>query len=443
MDNFYNSHSQKSFSNSDRNKKWRKISLGVVFLLTILVAFGAGMYMAKKNEVIGDLAEKESIYVGKLTGKYQESEKGQIVQNIDFQLYWDVWHALKNKYVDKDEIKDKELFYGSLEGMVRAIGDPYTVFMNPQESQDFKKSLSEDSFEGIGAEISIRDDVLTIIAPLTDTPAAKAGLKPGDRVLAIDGESTANIGLDDAVQKIRGKEGTDVTLTISRESFEHLQDIVITRGYIVVKSVRTHIKENGIYVIEIINFKNDTVGLFNDAVKEIVAKNPKGIILDMRNNPGGYLDGAVEVASEWIEDGNVVLEKLADGQEQEHKARGRARLKNIPTVVLVNVGSASASEIVAGALKDHNKSIILGKKTFGKGSVQSLESLIDNSSLKVTVAKWLTPKGTTIEDEGIEPDIKVEMTDEDYAQVKDPQMKEAIQVLEKGVDEARKELEQQ
>jgi carboxyl-terminal processing protease len=210
-----------------------------------------------------------------------------------------------------------------------------------------------------------------------------------------------------------------------------------------VKSVRVQEKEDGIYVIEITNFKNDTVELFNSAVRDIVAQDPQGIILDVRNNPGGYLDGAVEVASEWVEDGNIVLEEFGDGSKQEYKARGMARLKDIPTVVLVNIGSASASEIVAGALQDHGQAIVLGEKTFGKGSVQSLENFSDQSSIKVTVAKWLTPNGSTIQDKGIEPDIKVEMTEDDYDQVKDPQMDKAMEVLIKGPEEVKKTLEQQ
>lgn len=434
---------QGSSSVTGKGGKLKKFFVFIAFLIAIVIAFGAGMYMAKNNEAVGELAKEEVIYLGKLTGKYQEPKEGQIAQNIDFSLYWEVWDAIKNKYVDKEGIEDKELFYGSLEGLVRSVGDPYTVFMDPQESLDFEKSLREDSFEGIGAEISIRDNILTIVAPLSDTPAAKAGLQPGDKVLAIDGESTANIGLDDAVQKIRGEEGTVVTLTISRKSFEQARDIDITRGYIVVKSVRVQEKEDGIYVIEITNFKNDTVELFNSAVRDIIAQDPQGIILDVRNNPGGYLDGAVEVASEWVEDGNIVLEEFGDGSKQEYKARGMARLKDIPTVVLVNIGSASASEIVAGALQDHGQAIVLGEKTFGKGSVQSLENFSDQSSIKVTVAKWLTPNGSTIQDKGIEPDIKVEMTEDDYDQVKDPQMDKAMEVLIKGPEEVKKTLEQQ
>ncbi len=349
-------------------------------------------------------------------------------QEVDFDLYWEVWDALHEKYVDKDKINDKELFYGSIEGMVRAMNDPYSVFMDPREAEDFQKSLNETSFEGIGAEISIRDNVLTVVSPLEGTPADKAGLRPGDKILSIDGTSTANMNLDEAVQKIRGEKETEVVLTILRESFQEPQDISIVRGEIVVKSVRTKM-EDDIFIIEITNFKNDTFDLFNQAVKEAEEKDPKGIVLDLRNNPGGYLQGAVEIASEWVEDGNIVIEEFAGGKKEEYEAKGLARLKDFNSVVLINNGSASASEIVAGALQDHKEAIILGEKSFGKGSVQSLEDFENKSSIKITVAKWLTPSGDTIEEKGIEPDIKVEMSQKDYDQVKDPQLDKALELL--------------
>ncbi|MFW5888541.1 MAG: S41 family peptidase, partial [Patescibacteria group bacterium] len=362
------------------------------------------------------------------TGKYSRSPEGKLGQEVDFDLYWEVWDALHEKYVDKDKINDKELFYGSIEGMVRAMNDPYSVFMDPREAEDFQKSLNETSFEGIGAEISIRDNVLTVVSPLEGTPADKAGLRPGDKILSIDGTSTANMNLDEAVQKIRGEKETEVVLTILRESFQEPQDISIVRGEIVVKSVRTKM-EDDIFIIEITNFKNDTFDLFNQAVKEAEEKDPKGIVLDLRNNPGGYLQGAVEIASEWVEDGNIVIEEFAGGKKEEYEAKGLARLKDFNSVVLINNGSASASEIVAGALQDHKEAIILGEKSFGKGSVQSLEDFENKSSIKITVAKWLTPSGDTIEEKGIEPDIKVEMSQKDYDQVKDPQLDKALELL--------------
>jgi carboxyl-terminal processing protease len=406
----------------------KKISLFILFLIALLLSFGAGVYMSQNNETIKELAKEGNVYLGEVTGKYSRSPEGKLSQDVNFSLYWEVWDALHEKYVDKDNISDKELFYGSIEGMVRAIDDPYSVFMDPREAKKFQESLNETSFEGIGAEISIRDDILTVVSPLEGTPADKAGLRPGDKILAIDGTSTANINLDEAVQKIRGKKGTEVVLTIARKSFQEPQDIPIVRGEIVVKSVKTEMK-NDIFIIEITNFKNDTFGLFNQAVQEAVQKDPKGIILDMRNNPGGYLQGAVEVASEWIENGNVVIEEFADKKRREYEAKGVARLKDFNTVVLINQGSASASEIVAGALQDHKEAVIMGEKSFGKGSVQSLQDFENNASVKITVAKWLTPSGDTIEEKGIEPDIKIEMTQEDYDQVKDPQLDKALELL--------------
>ena len=408
--------------------KWlKRISIFLLFLIAVLAAFGAGMYMSQKSEVLGELAKKEHVYAGKVLGKYSGSEK-DLGGNVKFDLYWEVWDTLHEKYVDKENIKEKELFYGSLEGMVEAMGDPYTTFMNPKEAKEFQESMSETSFEGIGAEISIRDNMLTVVAPLDGRPADKAGLQPGDKILAIDGTSTANISLDEAVQRIRGEKGTDVTLTIARDSFEAPQDISVTRGKIVVESVRTKMKD-GVYVIEITNFKNNTVGLFHEAVREALKKDPEGIVLDVRNNPGGYLQGAVAVASEWVENGNVVIEDFGNGEKKEYEAEGRARLKDYNTTVLINKGSASASEIVAGALQDHGEATIVGEQSFGKGSVQTLERFSNNASVKISVARWLTPDGSTIEGEGITPDVKVKMTEEDYKEVNDPQLKRAIKII--------------
>jgi carboxyl-terminal processing protease len=414
--------------NKKEGKLLKRISFFILFLIALLISFGAGMYLSQNNETIKELAREGNVYLGELTGKYSRSPDGKLSQDVDFGLYWEVWDALHEKYVDKDEINDKELFYGSIEGMVRAMGDPHSVFMDPGEAKDFQESLNETSFEGIGAEISIRDNVLTIVSPLEGTPADKAGLRPGDKVLAIDGTSTANMSLDAAVQNIRGEKGTEVVLSISRKGFQEPKDFPITRGEIVVKSVRTEMKED-IFVIEITNFKNDTFDLFNQAVREAVEKDPEGIVLDLRNNPGGYLQGAVEVASEWVENGNVVIEEFAGGKKEEYEAKGVARLKDFSTVVLINKGSASASEIVAGALQDHDEALVVGEQSFGKGSVQSLQDFENNASVKLTVAKWLTPSGDTIEGEGIEPNIEVEMTQEDYDQVRDPQLDKALNLL--------------
>src|SRR6056297_1635206 len=409
-----------------------RISMVVLVLILILVSFGAGLYLPGKMEVMEDLAKSEAMYAGKILGKYSEPEKGALEQNINFDLYWDVWNTLKDEYVEGDNISDKKLFYGSLEGMVNALDDPHTTFLDPQESQNFQKSMSG-QFEGIGAEVSMKKDILTVVAPLDGTPADRAGLKAGDKILEVNGSSTESMSLDEAVSRIRGEEGTDVVLTVFNEDMEEPRDVTITRGVIEVKSVETELKNNGIFVIEVKDFNNDTLRLFNKALEEAHERGAQGIILDLRNNPGGYLDTAVEVASAWVEDGPVVIEKFSEEKKKEYEARGKAELKDYPTVVLVNRGSASASEIVAGALQDYEEAVVVGEQTFGKGSVQSLVPLKEGSSLKVTVAEWLTPDGETISEQGVTPEKKVELSLEDYNNNKTPQMDTAIEILEKMI----------
>ncbi len=409
-------------------KNYRKSVVVIVILLLITAGFSGGVLFTKKTEIDDRIVEKNYVYLGDVFNKYEENTRENLSKDVDFDIFWDVWDILKSKYVDADELKEKEMFYGALRGLVWSTGDPYTTFMNPVVSKEFSDDL-KGTFEGIGAEIGIKGDVLTIIAPLTDMPAQKAGLRSGDKVLAIDGEDTVGIFIDEAVRKIRGPKGTDVILNIWREGFEEPRDFTITRGKIIVKSVKWEMRDDSIMVIEISNFNSDTESLFNRAIKDAINLNPKGIVLDLRNNPGGYLDTAIEIASGWVEDGVIVLEKFSEENKNEYLARGRARLAQFKTVVLVNMGSASASEIVAGALKDYGLAAIVGEKTFGKGSVQALEELEDGSSVKITVAHWLTPEGVNINKEGIQPDEKVEFTMEDWEAGKDPQMDKAVEIL--------------
>lgn len=411
--------------------KWFKRIVWFFLVLILMVSsFAFGLYAVEKNEILKELAGDEVVFLGKLIGKYSQAKEGVLTQEVDFNLFWDVWNTLERDYVDKDKINEKELFYGAIRGMVAALGDPYTVYMNPQIAQEFEDDLAG-TFEGIGAEIGIRDDILTIIAPLDDMPAQKAGLKAGDKIYAINDESTAGITIDEAVRKIRGPKGTGVVLTISENGLEKIRDVEITRDTIIIKSIKTELRDDNIFIIKITNFNDDTLVLFNNAVMEILEKNPSGIILDLRNNPGGYLDTAIEIGSEWVEDGIIVTEQFSEDKKTEYLSRGRARLKDYETVILVNQGSASASEIVSGALKDNGKAVIIGKKTFGKGSVQSLKEFSDGSSVKVTVAKWLTPNGDCINDKGIEPDYEVDLTVDDYKENKDPQLDKAVEILNK------------
>ncbi len=420
--------------NSIKNKKntGRKALLFLIFFLFLVISFGSGVFWANKDFVRAQILNREVDVAVKIVNLYSKANEKLFPQDIDFNIFWDAWRDLKEYYVDKDKLTDKKLFYGALKGMTAAAGDPYTIFMEPKIAKEFSDDLAG-TFEGIGAEIGIKNDVLTVIAPLPDMPAEKAGLKAGDKILSIDNKNTMGMSIDEAVSRIRGPKGTEVVLSIMRPGFDTVKDFTIKRGKIVVKSVRTNLRSDGIFVIKITSFNEDTKKLFDRATREAIDKNAKAIILDLRNNPGGFFDAAIEVASEWVREGDVVVsEKFYDGHQDDSLARGRPRLRVFPTVVLVNQGSASASEIVAGALKDYGLAIIVGKKTFGKGTVQNLTKLSDNSQLKITVAKWLTPSGLSINEEGIHPDVDVDLTIDDYNADKDPQMEKAVELLLSG-----------
>jgi len=357
-----------------------------------------------------------------------EATKTENNANFNFNLYWEVWDRLKSDYVDKNKIKDEDMFYGSLRGLAASMDDPYTIFMDPKEAKEFTADLSG-TFEGVGAEVGMRNDLITVIAPLADMPAEKAGIRSGDKIYAIDGVSTIGMSVDEAVKKIRGPKGTEVVLTVIRKDEEKPLDIKITRGLILVKSVKTEVRKDGVMLITVSNFNDDTLDLFNQAVKNAVSAKPKGLILDLRNNPGGYLDTAIAMASAWVKEGPVVVEQFGEGKRQEYFANGNNSLGDFKTIVLINGGSASASEIVAGALRDYKKATLVGEQSYGKGSVQSLRDLSDGSALKVTVAKWLTPNGDFINDKGIAPDIEVKLNKEDLDNNRDPQLEKALELI--------------
>lgn len=404
-------------NSSSRRAKIVFYILGLIILLAL--AFWGGM--ATAQPYFKNLKNVASVFEGSILNK------PQVGGDLDFKLFWEVWDTVKRDYVDQGSLSEKKLFYGALSGLVGATGDPYSVFMNPEEAKEFEEDLSG-TFEGIGAEIGFRNNVLTIVAPLEDMPAVKAGLRAGDKIYAIDKQSAADLSVDEAVKKIRGPKGTTVTLSVIRDGVDKPLDITITRDTVVVKSVKTsYDAKKKIFTIKISNFNDDTEVLFNQAVQDAIVKNPKGLILDLRNNPGGYLETAVKVASEWIDKGVVVSEEFSDKKKIEHSSNGSNRLASIPTVVLVNKGSASASEIVAGALKDYGKATLIGEKTFGKGSVQVLRQMEDGSVVKITTAKWLTPKGSYIHEKGIEPDKAVEMKIDD--EKNDLQYNEAVKFL--------------
>lgn len=397
-----------------------KKSSFVIIILLFGLSFYLGFAQGKKyGETAGSVLLTKSI----VENKYSDN------QAVDFSLFWKVWDLVKSKHISKDSLDAQKMVYGAINGMLKATDDPYSSFMDPKETKEFSEQI-DGSFEGIGAELGIKDKILTVIAPLEDSPAEKAGLHAGDKIIKIDGKISADFDIDQAVDLIRGKKGTTVVLTIFRNGDNDTKDITVTRDVVKIKSVKLEFKSDNIAYLKINEFGEETTREFRTAVNEIINKKSKGIILDLRNNPGGLLDKCVEVASFMISKGKVVVaEENSAGEKDNLYTKGGDILNNIPAVVLINEGSASASEILAGALKDNRNLTLVGKKTFGKGSVQELLKLPGNTSVKITVAKWLTPSGSYIMEKGISPDVEVEIKAEDYENNRDPQLDKALEIL--------------
>ncbi|PIZ71224.1 hypothetical protein COY07_05260 [Candidatus Peregrinibacteria bacterium CG_4_10_14_0_2_um_filter_43_11] len=350
------------------------------------------------------------------------------LEQMNMQLFWDIWSMLFAKYVDPHVLDSQNMIYGAIHGMVSSLNDPYTTFMTPKENKEFQNNL-EGNLEGIGAELTLKDGMLTIVSPLKGSPAKKAGLMPEDVIYKINDEMTTDLTLEQAVMKIRGTKGTPVTLSILRKGHKDPIEIKIIRNVINISSVEWKMIDD-FALIEINQFGNQLNQEFNKAINDVLSKRPKGMILDLRFNGGGFLDGAVDITSEFLEKGLVVSIKRRNPQENEDiYVNGKARLANVPLVVLINKGSASASEIVAGAIQDHKRGRIIGETSFGKGTVQEVINLIGGSSLRVTVAKWYTPNNVNISETGITPDEMVERTTEDYEKDNDPQLDASINYL--------------
>ncbi len=347
-----------------------------------------------------------------------------------FAPFWEAWNIVHNQFVDQP-VDDTVLMRGAIKGMMDALGDKQTFYMDPKLYEDQTTQL-QGSYEGIGAYVDLRGDYLTIVSPIEGSPAEAAGLQPGDKVIAIDGEDMTGVPPEEARSKIIGPEGTPVTLTVSHDGQTNPLEFTITRAKIAMHSAEGKMleNENGIGYIDINTFGDQTTQELRDALDKVLAENPKGIIIDLRNNPGGYLKTAVEVSSEFIEKGPILYEKFGNGKLEEHDALGKGRALKIPLVVLVNEGSASASEILTGALQDYGRAKVVGVQSYGKGSVQVWQPLSNNQgAARVTIAKWLTPKERAIDHVGLTPDVIVEMTEEDYTADRDPQLDAAIQTL--------------
>ncbi len=354
---------------------------------------------------------------------------------LDMDPFWNVWNTLEEKFAPASttafDLSNQDKLWGAVAGLAASYGDPYTVFFPPAESKAFEEEISG-SFGGVGMEIGVQDGVLTVIAPLKGTPADRAGVKAGDRVIGIDGQSATGFSTDEAIMLIRGEIGTPVTITFIREGVSEPLVKTIVREAIEIPTVKTRLTEENVFVIELYNFSAVSPNLFRRSLREFIDSGTDKLIIDLRNNPGGYLEAALDMASWFLPMGKVVVtEDFGSKQEAEiYRSKGYDIFNdNLKMAILVNEGSASASEILAGALREHGKATLIGAQTFGKGSVQELVPITGETSLKVTVAHWLTPNGNSISDGGLKPDIEVKLTPENTKNGRDPQLEKAIEYL--------------
>lgn len=410
----------------DKTNKFKKYFLAYIIILLILGSFASGLFLGRSSIVQDNvtLQKVEQTILSKYSDRSPE---------VDFSLFWDVWNLIDEEYIYRP-VDHEKMLYGAIQGALFTLDDPYTQFLDPDETKEFNNEL-HGNLEGIGAEVGIRNNVLTVISPLKDSPAATAGLKSKDVILEIDGTTTADLTLTESVSLLRGPQGTEVTVLVARKGEDEVKEITIERAAIDVKSVDYKMinvsdKDNNIAFIEITQFGDKTADEFSNAITEILAKNPSGIILDLRNNVGGYFKTAVSIADEFLPEDNIIaIESFSDGTKEDYISTGNMRINNIPVVILVNNGTASASEILSASLNENLGSKLIGEKTYGKGTVQIVENLKNDSSVRISIAEWLTPNGENIEGIGIEPDIIVELTEDDYNEDSDPQLDKALEII--------------
>jgi carboxyl-terminal processing protease len=397
----------------EKENKTKKSSF-IKILAGVIIVFCLGFYSSEANIIKIDIP----------TQKEAQNNQG-LPEQLDYSAIEEVYSKLKSNF--DGELDAGKLQDGLREGLVKAAGDPYTEFLDEKASKEFQENLTG-SFEGIGAELGKKDELIVIVSPISGFPADKAGLKANDTIVEINGESAVDLSIIQAVDKIRGPKGTEVKLGVIRDGKRF--DFKITRDTISIPSVKTEKISGNVGVIKISRFSEDTASLVRNAAEKFKSENVEGVILDLRGNPGGLLDASVDVSSVWLVKGQTILqEKRGSEVIKTYFAEGDPILNGVKTVILINEGSASASEIVAGALSDHGAATLLGTKSFGKGSVQEVNELDFGGILKVTVARWYTPDGINIDKDGIKPDKKVELTKKDIDQKKDPQQRAAANLL--------------
>ncbi len=406
----------------------------VIFVGLLLAAgvFSSGVYIGYENrpEVQKVISAVNKEPAPQLSG-----------DEADFAPFWKTWNLIDEKFAPTRDASgtsteyvkktNQERVWGATEGLVNSLGDPYSIFLPPQDAEIFEENING-NFGGVGIEIGMRDNTLTVIAPLKNTPASRAGILSGDKILAIDGIPTVEMSVEEAVQIIRGEVGTDVALTLSRDGSKESFEVVVTRAVINIPTIDTKLRTDDVFVIELYNFSASSPNLFREALREFVRAGTDKLIIDLRGNPGGYLEAAVDMASWFLPAGKIIVTEDFGGNQDPivYRSKGYDVFnENLKLVILVDQGSASASEIFAGALSEHGTATLVGAKTFGKGSVQELIKVTPETSLKITVAHWLTPEGHSFSKNGLEPDIAIPFTAEDKEKGMDPQIEKAAEVL--------------
>ncbi len=398
---------------------------GALLALGFIIAFvfyNVG-YRAGGNRITGDAASVENA--------------ADADAKLDFSPFWKAWNVLSEKYVPASTtaaaVNNEDKLYGAISGLAASLGDPYTVFFPPVESELFASDI-RGNFEGVGMEVLAQEGAITVIAPLKDSPAFRAGMLAGDRIIKIDGKETSGLTTEDAVQLIRGPRGTAVTVTVFRQGVKEPFNVKLVRDVINIPVINTSNLPGGVFLIELYSFSEQSPNLFRNALREFILSGDDKLILDLRGNPGGYLEAAIDMASWFLPGSKVVVREDFGGRKEERVYRSRGYdifADNLKFVILIDKGSASASEILAGALSEHGRAKLVGETTFGKGSVQELVDITPDTSLKVTVARWLTPNGLSISEKGIEPDYKVVRTPADMQAGRDPQLDKALEILRK------------
>lgn len=396
-----------------------KLKGGALFVVSSIcfLALGVNIGLSRQPEI-----DKVTTVYGKETA---------VNTQADFTPFWKVWNTINEKYPGAENVSDQEKIYGAIAGLVDSLNDPYSVYFTPDETKIFEETIAG-NFIGVGIEVGMKDKVLTVIAPLKDTPAYKAGVKAGDRIIKIDSTLTADLSIDQAIKIIRGEKGTPVVFSILSKDEREPKEIKIIRDVINVPTLDTELRSDGIFVIKLYSFSENSAALFRGAIKKFAESKSDKLLLDLRGNPGGYLSSAIDMASWFLPSGKpIVIEDMGkDSKQKVFRSSGHNVFNDkLKFVILIDGGSASASEIVGGALQDHGVAKLVGSQSYGKGSVQEVVDVTKDTVFKITIAKWLTPNGNSISQKGLTPDVKVDLMKKDVDAGKDPQLDKAVELL--------------